>query len=220
MNINLYKLNNEGKKMRKYISTAIVSGLVAILASTSAFADNFNGNTNINLDQRNRHTGWYASVNGGVNAFYAGFISTDTTEGAQTIQGFGVSVDTGYNFTKHTALEGGLIYMHANGKSFTGDDSDADAYASVYTPYLAARFTIPIGNRFAFLAKTGLMLPFAVVHDPEDGTKDAGLILPFIGLGGSYAITRNVDFTVLYQGAVYGVVGAGLLSGGITYHFS
>ena len=39
-----------------------------------------------------------------------------------------------------------------------------------------------------------------------------------MGIGWSYAITPNVEFSLQYQGAVYIIVGYGAVTAGITYH--
>lgn len=70
---------------------------------------------------------------------------------------------------------------------------------------------MPLGNRFSLLAKLGLMVSFVPQH--------GGLVLPFTGIGGSYALTEKVDLGLQYQGAIYGIAGAGALGLSFTYHF-
>ena len=66
---------------------------------------------------------------------------------------------------------------------------------------------MPFGDRFSFIGKLGAMAP------------QVSILLPFTGMGLSYAVTKKVDLSLQYQGAVYGIAGAGLAGVGFTYHF-
>lgn len=104
-------------------------------------------------------------------------------------------------------------------QNFLDVDADADGADDVSThlnvPWLAARWDIPVKDRWAFIAKVGLMVISVADADADDPIP----ALPFVGFGGSYAITPDLTLTVQYQGAVFIVAGAGLLSAGIGYHF-
>ena len=149
----------------------------------------------------NEHKGNYAELVGGTNAYYLGILSSRGSVGGAGVTGAGWAGALGYNFTNTFGLEAGLMqnFVDLNGGGY------------VISPYTTTRFTLPIGQRFSFIGKLGLMAPFV----PEEG----GIVLPYTGVGFSYAATKNLDFTLQYQGAFYVIAGAGLLGAGITYHF-
>ncbi len=161
--------------------------------------------------QWNRHQGFYVEGNGGANLFYFALFSTEMDAADSGFKGGGWSIAAGYNFKPSYAAEIGFMQNFAK---FEDDDGDKVS-SNTNVPYAAARFDVPIGDRFGFIAKVGFMVPSIASEDAEN----AAVMLPFVGVGGSYAITPNLDITLQYQGAVYLVVGAGLFSGGLTYHF-
>lgn len=149
----------------------------------------------------NRHLGPYAEINLGTNLYYAGIISSSGTCHSAGIEGIGWSIAAGNHFTNIFALEAGFMqnYLHDN-------------YSHTNVPYLTTRFDVPVVDRINFIGKLGAMYASA----PTKG----GIVLPYVGIGSSYALTPKVDFQVQYQGAVYGIAGAGLVSAGLTYHFN
>lgn len=150
----------------------------------------------------NQHTGTFAEMNVGTNLYYLGVASTSGSTGGAGVIGAAVSAALGYNFTPGFGLEGGIIQ----------DEVDVNNGSSVTVPYFTTRFTVPMGERFSFIGKLGLMAPVV----PDEGA----FILPYTGIGISYAMTKNVDLSLQYQGAVYGIAGAGIAGLGLTYHFN
>jgi hypothetical protein len=162
--------------------------------------------------QWNRHEGPYAEVNVGTNLYYLGAFSSAGDASDAGFQGFGWTAAAGYAFTPNHAIEGGFMQNYLDFE--VEEDSDTEVSTHTNIVYLTWRGTVPIRDRFAFFGKLGGML--ASVPDTDES---AWVILPFTGLGVSYAMTPAVDLSVQYQGAVYGIVGGGALTVGATYHF-
>lgn len=155
------------------------------------------------LPSINQHQGLYTEINVGTNLYYAGVLfSSKGSENFGGVHGYGWNAAIGYNFTPIVALEGGLMQNYITNNKNQTDHTDV--------PFVATRFTIPIGNDFSFIGKLGLMNP---------QLKSVRIVLPYTGVGVSYALTSKTDVNVQYQGAIYGIAAAGLLSTGITYHF-
>lgn len=201
--------------MKKFV---FLSACVCLSTPSMVFADS----TSTPTDAMNQHTGTYLELNLGTNLYYGAFISSVDNEIASGTNGFGWSADLGYYFTPTFALEGGFIQSYLN----TSDDEGDSAKMTLDVPYAAARFNIPVGNHFSFIAKVGLLAAIdggtSASFNNHSASESGGdmLVLPFVGVGASYALTSKLDLTLQYQGAVYGVIGAGLLSGGLAYHFS
>jgi hypothetical protein len=176
--------------------------------------------------QWNRHEGYYGELNAGTGLAYLGVISTSVTDADTTqsgVNGFAWNAAVGYNFNPNSAIEGGFLQWYADFEKEDDDDvvithtdghGDDEVSTHMDVGYIAWRGTVPIRQRFAFFGKVGAML----VSIP-DTDESSWAVLPFTGLGVSYAITPRIDFCVQYQGAVYIIVGAGAFTGGITYHF-
>ena len=163
--------------------------LICITASSLALADD---------GAWNQHNGSYAELNIGTNAYYLGILSSHGAFGGGGLIGEGWSGDLGYNFTNTFALEAGFM------QNFVDFNLDRGA---LNTPYATTRFSLPLGERFSLIGKLGAMAP------------QAAIVLPYTGIGVSYAVTKNVDLNLQYQGAIYGIAGAGLAGVGLTYHF-
>jgi hypothetical protein len=162
----------------------------------------------------NEHQGFYAEVNAGPNIYMGTLVINGTTNSTSGSQGAGWSAAVGYNFKPRFGVEGGFMQNYA--EYDTDDNEHVEAHTNI--PYVAMRFTVPLGQRAAFIAKLGGMYPF--VTDTENNDTTGGFLLPYTGVGFSYALTRQLDMSVQYQGAIYGIVNAGLMSAGLTYHFS
>ncbi len=190
----------------------IVLVLAAFLFSTQlALADDAQ---QAQQDQQwNRHQGFYLEANGGTNLYYLAILTSEFDGSHSGFNGGGWSAAVGYNWRPIFAAEVGFMQNYMKFEEDDDEDNDISTHTNVL--YGAARFDVPIGDRFAFIAKLGLMIPTIAADDVEDPS----LLLPFIGVGSSYAITPNIDFSLQYQGAVYVIAGAGLFSGGLTYHF-
>ncbi len=194
--------------MKKFLTTLLC---LSMLTSTMALAT-----THPNPPAYQQHHGFYIGANLGTNLYYVGIISTAGSNSSSGIDGLGWSANLGYNFTSRIAIEGGFMQNFISDKS---NDPNDYIVADTDIPYIAASFTVPFCQRFAFLAKVGGMyLSLKKTIAPMDH-RTTGIVLPFIGIGTSYAVTHHIDINVQYQGAIYGVAGAGLLSGGLTYHF-
>lgn len=168
-------------------------------------------------EQWNAHEGLYAELNLGTNLWYLGAGSSEYDASNGGFEGFAWTCDIGYSFTPYHAIEGGFMQNYV-GYDF---DNEIDVNANTNVIYLAYRGTIPIKDRFALFGKLGAM--FFTFHGSETSTNTEGesawFGLPFSGIGLSYAITPEIDFSVQYQGAVYIIAGGGAVTGGITYHF-
>lgn len=163
----------------------IISTLICVATIPNAFANDL---------PLNQHLGNYTEVN------------LDTLFGYEifdaAVSGFGWGAAFGHYFNKTIALEGGFMQAMSRWR----DDE------KVNVPYLTTRFNIPMGQRFSFIAKLGLMTPF--IHG------DGVFLLPYTGVGVGYAVNKNLDLTLQYQGLVWGIAGVGMLGLGLTYHFS
>ncbi len=177
-------------------------------------------------DQWNEHSGPYIEVGAGTNAYYA---LTPVGNGGG-YNGFGVGGAIGYYFFRTVAIEGGFMYSTklnaAVERSIVGITVSASAAAKLYIPYLAFRFAAPIGDRFAVIFKLGAMYPFGTVDLSAgiDGLSVQGRIaneklLPFSGIGATYAVTKQWEINFMYQGAIYILGSGGVMSLGVTYHF-
>lgn len=149
----------------------------------------------------NQHQGRYVELTAGSTFNYIGVFDSHARLGASAFQGTSIGLTYGYMYTPHYGFEGGLLSVFLN----------SELSNSLYAPYASMRFNMPLDDHFSILGKLGLMVPFV----PNGG----GVILPFTGIGASYATTKNVDLSLEYQGAVYGIAGAGTLGLGLTYHF-
>lgn len=149
----------------------------------------------------NQHQGWYAEINIGTTAYYAGLLSTVGEGGGAGVIGTAWGAAVGYQFTKTFGLEGGMIQAF--------DKINSDNLINV--PYMTTRFSYPFNDRWSLIGKLGLMFPY-VLHQ-------GGILSPYSGIGVSYAATQRVDISLQYQGLVLGVAGVGALSLGLTYHF-
>lgn len=155
----------------------------------------------------NEHLGPYGELNLGTNLYYAGFVSSHGSAGTGGIIGYGWSTAAGYYLTNSFALEAGFMQNYTK-------------YSHMYhinAPYVTTRFNLPISNRFSLIAKVGAM--DVIANRVGDNGHDTSVLLPFVGVGASYALTNKLDATIQYQGAVYGICGVGLLSAGLAYHF-
>lgn len=159
----------------------------------------------------NEHNGFYASVNAGTNLVYLGVFSSEGNASQSGVYGFGYSLDVGYNITKYFAVEAGFMQNYVDFNQYVDkEDRDNDLRQHSNIPYGAMKAVIPIGNRASLIGKLGAMYAMA------DGKS---IVLPYTGIGFGYAVSKHVELVAQYQGAIYGVAGAGLLSGGVTYHF-
>ncbi len=161
----------------------------------------------------NQYQGFYVEANTGVNIYNIKVFKSESG-----LKGFGWNTAFGYRFTPHFGVEGVFMYPLSSLSA-------------------AMRLTLPIGQRAAFFGKLGLMYAFGANEKNNDDNSEnnngnegdsgndnkshstSSKILPYTGLGFSYALTQNLEMSVQCQGLVLGVVNAGLLSTGLTYHF-
>jgi len=160
----------------------------------------------------NRHKGFYVEGNLGTGFGYFPLttINSEWDEVAAGIAGFSWVGALGYGLTSHHAVEGGFGQYYT---PFKDEDEEHNDSGHLNIGYLAWRGTVPIKDRWALFGKLGAMN--CSTPDGEVPQRWA----PFSGLGVSYAVTPQIDVSLQYEGAVYVVVGAGMLTLGVTYHF-
>ncbi len=179
--------------MKKIISSFFVA-LTPIIA-LPVFADEM---------ALNQHIGNYAEINAGTNLYYWGLVSSHGSGSSAGIKGMGWSAALGHFITPTFGLEAGFMQNYAKATL----NNHTNSHLNV--PYATTRFNVPMNDRFSFIGKLGLGFPFSGGN---------GVLVPYTGVGFSYAVNKNIDITTQYQGLVLGIVGAGLLSLGVTYHF-
>lgn len=114
----------------------------------------------------------------------------------------------GYEFNQYIAAEGGYSLHH---------DGDAEP-TSTHDLHVAARGSLPLGDKFKLIGKLGAGLVMQEGVDSRFGT--------FFGAGGAYALNDSTDITVQYQGIhlskkdLYPAHTTGSVTAGVTYHFS
>jgi opacity protein-like surface antigen len=183
----------------------------------------------------NQHQGLYAEATLGADLYYLGVISvpddSDMNLVKQGFPGFGYSAAIGYQFRPGGfALEGGFMqnFFDLSEDLRTGHGNERETVTestTLYTPYAAMRWEFPIKQRLAFIPKLGIayvkMKETTLSNDDQTVVYGAGtgMIIPYVGLGFSYALTQKIDVVLQYQGAVLGIAGAGLASLGLDYHF-
>lgn len=181
--------------------------LVAAIALSTSFAANADTISN-------HHTGAYLEGMAGTNLYELGYFASDGRGAMGGVSGYALSAALGYNTTYWFGLEGGYI------RSMNSYQDEHTKYQGINAPYASTRFTIPLSERFSLLAKVGAMYANGDMKKNHTSEfENHGIVLPFVGIGASYAVTSNVDVTAQYQGAVYGLVNAGALTAGLTYHF-
>lgn len=172
----------------------IIFALISSLLCSSVFA----------VEPLWPHNGPYLEANFGTNLYYVGAFTSEGSVTGGGVEGLGWSGALGYQFNKTFGLEAG--FMQSFSKNINSDNKN-----QLNIPYASTRFTVPISERFSFIGKLGVM--YAML--PHEG----GMLLPYTGIGFGYAANSNLDITTQYQGAIYGIGGAGLVSLGLTYHF-
>lgn len=178
------------------------------------------------------HQGSYVEANVGTNAFYLGVFSTSGDTITNGTNGFGASLAYGYQpHPGGTAYEIGYVRNEINVTEESDQNSTIklNGDLNVNTIYTAFRWEVPIGDKFAFIPKVGLMFnrvsedKLTRTIDGQVYTADSGfsegLVLPYVSLGAAYAITPKVSIMAQYQGFVIGIIGAGLLGAGVDVHF-
>lgn len=188
---------------------AAVSGTLALQTVFAADA--------VTHQPLNQHQGFYVEANAGPNLYFGSLVINGNTNSTSGSEGWGWNAAAGYRFTPHFGVEGGFMQ---NSAEYTNDENE-QIEAHTNLPYVAMRFTAPIGQRTAFFGKVGGMVASVHFENNSDGSTDntSSIFIPYTGLGFSYALNKKVDVSVQYQGAVYGIVNAGLFSAGLTYHF-
>lgn len=178
------------KKITSYFLAAF-----SLIISFSAFA---------NKATLNEYMGNYAEINLGTNLYYWGIASSKGSGSNAGVVGMGWNAAFGHFITPRFGLEAGLMQNYASANL----DNKNNSHLNV--PYATTRFNLPINDRYSFIGKLGLGYAFS---------GGFGVVIPYTGVGLSYAVNKNIDITAQYQGLVLGIVGAGLLSLGVTYHF-
>lgn len=177
----------------------MIAATVSVLATQIVLADE-----SVPMAHSHKWT-YYTEANIGPNLYY-GPGGSSLTSG---LQGYGYNINAGYSYSDVSSVEVGFMQNYATYEK-DGDTHDG----RITAPYAAFRFNTPISRQFSLFTKLGIM--FAKVNLDED---TSFIPLPYTGIGLGYALTNNLDISIQYQGAVYVIAGAGLLSGGLSYHF-
>jgi len=205
-------------------------GVIVLLGVVGSAYANKNSVTPVYSPPQNNwnlHLGFYIEAGVGGNAFYA--FLPDSRSTAKML-GWGVPVAVGYDFLQHVAAEAGFIYSTDLNAAVQGTaigiTASASAAAKLYIPYMAIRFSVPVGQRINVIFKLGGMYPYGTVklEGGVGGITATGRIsgeqlLPFSGIGATYAVLPKLDINIMYQGAVYVLASGAVLSVGVTYHF-
>jgi hypothetical protein len=188
--------------MKRFLVLVIFTMALCFIPLNAAFAGDISFN---------RHTGPYIEANAGYTfAWVTGsFFGNDFAQGAAV--GFGWNVGGGYMFKDWLGAEVGYLQFNPEVEDDTNDDT-----ASVGGGYLAARFNIPIKDRLSFIIKVGGMTLSVSGDEHEDAITSGAM---FTGIGVGYALTDKIDLSLQFQGPNLIFLGAGVLSGGLTYHF-
>ena len=181
---------------------SILTLLTTLFTAPLAMAE---ADITLNNPSLNKHTGWYGELGAGTNFYYGSLISSDFSDAKAGIHGYGWNANLGYFFNDYVAAELGVMQNYGYFK----DDGET-TWEHATSPYLVARFNAPLTERVSFIGKIGMMVPTI--------SGVGSLALPYTGVGLSLAATEQLDLSVQYQGAIYGIIGAGLLSVGLTYH--
>lgn len=212
-------------KIRSFLPL-MISLLVGgqLMAATNDSSDTVSASQAIS-----QHPGqWYIEGGAGGGLYYLGILSSIGSTSFAGMEGFGWKGAIGYRPQHHSfSLEGGFIQNFYQAKLDSDNpysNDTAEVNTSIDVPYAAFRWDIAMGQHFTFIPKVGLMLPIVPdVSATIDGSKvtDEGgaIVLPFTGFGLGYALNKHLTASVQYEGAVYGLFGAGLLSGDLTYYF-
>lgn len=139
-----------------------------------------------------REQGAYLEGNVGTNYTSYNFWGQSKSE----FSSIGLNTNLGYQFSRHFASELGYTYYGNAGMNSVD----------------AAMKGIVLLNNVSLFGKLGAAYIF------RSGKKSTAA--PYVGLGGSYALTPALDFTVQAQGSPFIVINVGLLSAGLTYHFN
>lgn len=209
--------------------------LMGLLVGSMAIADPASGNASSSQPVSSapasqpisQHPGqWYIEGGPGMGLYYLGMFTSVGSLSAAGLEGFGWKAAVGYRPQHHGfSLEAGFIQNFYQ-VELTSDltNQTATVNADIDVPYAAFRWDVPIGNRFTVIPKLGLMIPSVPSVTGKVGNETVtesggGLVLPFTGLGFGYAISHKLSASIQYEGAIYGIAGAGLLSGNLTYYF-
>ena len=121
------------------------------------------------------------------------------------IDGFSVKESTtayklygGYNYTKNFGAEVGFVDLREAEKSGNG----ARISSKPQSLYVAATGTLPLDEQFALFAKVGVARNHVKLAGSGLGYNYSGSenrTAPFIGVGASYALNKNVSFVAEYE---------------------
>ncbi len=210
--------------------------LTVIYATAAMLSANAYASNNTPLQAENPTNKYYIELNGGTNAWYLGIVSSKDSLTNGGVNGYGWQAAFGYNFNPTTAIEVGFMQNYVIIKEVDRNETCDFSGCTMYVtnrektynsnvPTIAVKFTVPMGKRFDFISKLGLMMPLVTTDTSyEDSsnksTQTDGVVLPYISLGFDYNVTQNIRVNIQYQGAIYVIAGAGLLSAGLSYSFS
>jgi hypothetical protein len=214
-------------------SKKILAGILSIflLLAVCSFSPAYSANrSSSSLPYWNKQQGWYAEGLVGTVAYNMASIFPSSVEDRYDsgLKGFAWDVALGYMYGVHWGLEGGFTQYFLEASvtaSNTSGSTTVQTWTNIESPYAAFRFNIPVGHRFAIIPKLGLEYLYSgkkTVTTQIGGQSATGTlskisgVLPFMGIGASYAIRPNLSIVVQLQGMVlfpfaeFGIFGAGL----------
>lgn len=115
--------------------------------------------------------------------------------------GFGWNANLGYQFMKYVGAEAGFSHYTMAGSN------------NAYSTHIAVKGILPFTDEFNLFAKLGP----AAIFPSNDNDTEWGL---FYAFGASLALNDQLDITVQTSGVTQAFDTIGLVSAGLTYHFS
>lgn len=127
----------------------------------------------------------------GGNVGYGKFDQTNSGLPAKDLRGFTWNADLGYQFNKYAALETGYTQFHTIKVNTTAGKVNN----TLYGVSLLAKGILPVTEQFDLFAKAGAMDLFSKATTGATTSRRARIV-PALGLGTSYHVTKNVSLDV------------------------
>lgn len=136
--------------------------------------------------------GAYVGVNAGRTDQKVRAADGDTAKDTTT----GYKLYGGYDFSKNFGVEGG--YMDSgNGKAVFSDG--AFVTGKTTSLYVAVTGTLSLSEQFSLFAKLGVATNRAKLHNAAGYYFDDRTTSPLLGMGASYALSKNVALVIEYE---------------------
>lgn len=195
------------KRMKSLSPFLVILALCFSFFSALAGQDETPPQSNCNQDF-NHHCGVYIQADMGTNIAFESVDLFGVSLSSTQWGGYGINGNFGYLFIPYVGLDIG----------FTDYTSTVQILPSLHSAHIAVKGVLPLGSRFNLAVKLGTMLVFA-----HDSAAEIGIFAPYIGASAGVALTKHLDFDVMFQGGGITKWGAkaaiALLSAGFTYHF-